>query len=188
MDQRGRVALAIDGGDVDRVAGQAAVGGDAVPRQGAGRVHQGAPLVGIGLGDQPLHRHVGEARVGEMAVAVVIGELLGLHHQMHVVGAEERLAVQVERLEQVQHLEHGEALGRRRRLVDRDVAIAALDRLAPARDLRLEIVAGEEAVVGVGAAHQLARHLAVVEAVPAVAGDRLERAREVGIGERGGRP
>ena len=141
MDQRRRVAFAVDGGDVDGVAGQAAVGRDAVPRQRARRIHQGAALVGIVLGDQPLHRHVGEARVGDMAVAVVIGELLGLHHQMHAVGPEERLAVQLERLEQVQHLEHGEALGRRRRLVDRDVAIAALDRLAPARGLRLEVVA-----------------------------------------------
>ena len=181
MDQRDRVAGLVDHGDVDRVAGQAAVGGNAVPRQGAVGIHQRAPFVGIGLGDQPFHRHVGEARVGEMAVAVVIGDLLGLHHEMHRVGPEERLFVQLEGLQQVQHLEHGEALGRRRRLVDRHVAIAALDRLAPARRLRLEVVQREEAVVGVGVAHQLARHLAVVEAVPAVAGDGLQRAREIRV-------
>ena len=144
-------------------------------------IHEAAALVGVGLRDQPLDRHVGEARVADVAVAVVIGELLGLHHEMDVVGAEERLAVQLERLEQVQHLEHREALGRRRRLVDRHVAIGADDRLAPARALRREIAGGEEAVVGRRPAHQLLRHLAVVEAVPAVARDSLERAREVGF-------
>jgi hypothetical protein len=102
---------------------------------------------------------------------------------MDVVGAEERLAAQVERLEQVQHLEHREALGRRRRLVDRDAAIAADDRLAPARLLCLEVRGGEEAVVGPRPAHQLLRHLALVEAVPAVARDRFQRARKVGIPE-----
>ena len=112
------------------------------------RVHQRAALVGVGFRDQPLGRHVAEARVADVAVAVVIGELLGLDHEMDVVGAEERLAAQVERLEQVQHLEHREALGRRRRLVDRHAAIGADDRLAPARLLRLEVAGGEEAVVG----------------------------------------
>ena len=137
VDQRHGVAVCIDGGDVDRVAGQTAVGRDAVPRDGPHRVHQPAPLVGVFLGDQAFHRYIGEARVGQMAVAVVIGELLGLHHEMHVVGTQERLLVHLQRLEQVQHLQHGEALRRRGRFVDGDTAIAALERFAPARDLRL---------------------------------------------------
>jgi len=91
--------------------------------------------------------------------------------------------VQLERLEQVQHLQHREALGRRRRLVDRDVAIGALDRLGPARGLRLEVGLGEEAVVGLAPAHQLLADVAPVEAMPAVTGDRFERASEVGVPE-----
>ena len=69
--------------------------------------------------------------------------------------------MELERLEQVQHLQHRKALGRRRCLVDRDVAIGALDRLAPARGLRREVGWGEEAVVGLAPAHHLAADVAL---------------------------
>ena len=80
-------------------------------------------------------------------IAVVIGDLLGLHQQVHVIGSEEILAVQFMRLDQVEHLEHGKALRRRRRVEDRDVAIAADERLAPDRLLPVEIGEPEQAAV-----------------------------------------
>src|SRR5262249_19228453 len=67
------------------------------------------------------------------------------------------------------------------RLVDRDTTIGGFDRFAPAGRLGHEVVGCEKASDAVGVAHQLARHLAVIEAVPAIAGDRLQRPRKVGI-------
>ena len=91
MDQRDRIAVLVDHGDVDRVAGETPVGRDLVPGQGARRVHQNAAFVGILLGDQPRHRHVGETRVGKMAVAypeqlrdiLRRGHTLGTHSWSH---------------------------------------------------------------------------------------------------------
>ena len=39
-------------------------------------------------------RHIGKRGIGEHLIAVVIGDLLGLHQQMDVVGPEEILVVQ----------------------------------------------------------------------------------------------
>src|SRR5262249_47519629 len=85
--------------------------------------------------------------------------------------------------EEVQHLEGGEALGRRRRLVNGDAAIGRGHRLAPARALLAEILLGEEAAVGARVARHLARRLALVEAGAAESADALERAREVRVAQ-----
>jgi hypothetical protein len=134
--------------------------GHLVPRQRSARVHQRTTRVGMGLRDQPLDRHVDEARVGEVAVAIVIRELLGLDHEVHRVGGEEGLLVQLERLQQVEHFENREALRRRRRLDQRDAAVAADERLAPARVLRLQVGGGEEAAFSGGEARQRGADLA----------------------------
>src|SRR5439155_5585417 len=101
---------------------------------------------------------LGAARMREPALAVVLRDLLRLHQEMDMIGAEER--PELERLDEIEHLEHREALRRRGRLVDRDAAIGAADRLAPVGALRGEVVFGKEAAeLG-----ELCRHLAVVEA------------------------
>ena len=89
----------------------------------------------------------GERRIGEQAVAIVIGQLLGLDQQVQEVGAQELAPVQLERLEDVEHLQHGEALRRRRRVVDLDVPVAALQGRAPVRLLGLEVGGVEEAAL-----------------------------------------
>jgi hypothetical protein len=95
----------------------------------------------------------------------VVGDLLRLHKEVHVVRTEVR--TELEGLEQVQHLEHGEALRWRRRLEDRDAAVSAMDRLAPIRALRGEVALGEEAAEF----GKLTRHLAFIEPGAPMRGD-----------------
>ncbi|MBK7473536.1 MAG: hypothetical protein IPI73_25815 [Betaproteobacteria bacterium] len=140
------------------------------------------------LRDQHVHRDPGERRVGEPAVAVVIRDLLGLHHQVHVVGPEKLLLVEFQRLEQVEHLQDGETLRGRRRLPEREVAVRAADRLAPGRLLRGEVQRGEEAAPLLREAGELRADGALVEAGPPVAADRFEGAGQVGVDQLRPRP
>ena len=98
--------------DVDRVAHQAPRVGHPVPGQGARGIDEPPALRDVGVGQEPRHRHLHEARIGEHAVAVVEGDLLGLDEQVHVIGAEILERADVEPLEEAEHLEHGQALGR----------------------------------------------------------------------------
>jgi hypothetical protein len=108
-------------------------------------IDQASALVRMRFRQQFLHGHLGEARIAKPAVAVVVGDLLRLHQQVHVIGPEEVALAELERLKEVEHFEHGEALRRRRRLADRDAAIRAADRLAPVRLLGGQVRFGEEA-------------------------------------------
>ena len=56
------IAVAVDGGDIDRIAGQAAEGRHLVPSQCRPGVDQPAALARILLRYQPLDRHFGEMR------------------------------------------------------------------------------------------------------------------------------
>ena len=62
-------------------------------------VDQPAALGGVLLRYQPLDRHIGKRGIGEHLIAVVIGDLLGLHQEMDMVGPEKVLSVQFMRLE-----------------------------------------------------------------------------------------
>ena len=181
-DERRGVSIRIDSGDVDRIARELAPG-NLVPRQRARRVDELASLGRIGFRDEPRHRHLAVARVGKPAVAIVVGELLRLHEQVHVVGA--LVGAELEGLDEVQHLEHREALRRRRRLINGHPAVGAGDGLAPVGALRSEIRATEETAVLGREAGERAGDLAFVEASAALSGDRFERARERRIGELG---
>ena len=138
-----------------------------------------AALGRIRLGDELRDRHLGEARVGQPAVAVVVGDLLRLHEKMHVIGAVIR--AELERLDQVQHLQHRAALRRRRRLVEGDAVVRAAQRLVPARALGAQVSGGEKAAEPC----QLGRNLAFVETGATVGCDRLQRPRQRGIGQAG---
>ena len=100
-----------------------------------------------------------------------------------MVGPEKLPAHGVERLDEVEHLEHGEALRRRRRFVDLHAAIRRRHRLAPGGVLAGEVPLVEEPAGRPREARELACGLAAVEAVAAGAGDAVERAREIGIRE-----
>ena len=132
---------------------------------------------------QPLDRHIGKRGIGEHLIAVVIGDLLGLYQEMDMVGPEKVLAVQFMRLDEVEHFEHGKTLRRRRRVEDRDVAVVANKGLAPDRLLPAEIGEPEQAAVFLGEARHLGGNRPLVKARPSVIRDRLQRARQVGVGE-----
>ena len=183
LNQRRRIAVAIDGGDIDRIAGQAAERRHHVPFQCRPCVDQPAALGCVLLRYQPLDRHIGKRGIGQHLIAVVVGDLLGLHQEMDMVGPEEILAVQFVGLDEVEHFEHGKTLRRRRRVEDRDVAVAANKGLAPDRLLPVEIGKAEQAGVFLGEARHLGGHRPFVKAGPPVIRDRLERAGKVCVGE-----
>src|SRR6267378_8127658 len=114
------------------------------------------------------------ARVAEPAVAIVIGELLRLHQQVDVIRA--MVGAELERLDEVQHLEHGKALRRRRRLVNGYAAVSAGDRIAPIGALRGEVRAAEESAALSREARQRGGDLALIVAGTPLRGDRFERA------------
>src|SRR3954468_15260105 len=94
---------------------------------------------------------------------------------MYLIGTEER--PELERFDQVQHLEHRESLRRRRRLVDRHAAVGAVDRLGPAGVLRAEVALVKEAAQLL----QPLGYIAAIETVAPLASNRLQRARQPGI-------
>ena len=116
-------------------------------------------------------------------IAIVVCEHLRLHEQVHVIRPEIVEPAQLPGLDETEHLEHGQALGRRRRLVDRDAAIGRVERLPPLGALRGKVALVEEAAVDPGVARHLGRGLALVEAGAAAGADALEGPREVGIAE-----
>ena len=89
--------------------------------------------------------------------------------------------VQVETLEDVEHLEGDEALGVRRDLVDGDVLVGRRDRLDPVGVVRLQIVESHEATLALNEFRDGARDLSAIERVGAFGRDLSERAREVGL-------
>src|SRR5262245_43568620 len=102
---------------------------------------------------------------------------------MHVVGPEERPLRDLVRLEEIEHLEHGESLCRRQRLVDRDTSIAARDRLTPPSVLRAKVGFGEEPTVLARERREVADDLAPIEPRAAAGRDRLDAARKSAMRE-----
>ncbi len=119
-----------------------------------------------------------------MPVTVVVGNLLGLHHQVRMVGTEGLTLVQFQRLEQVEHFEHGEALRGRRCFVNGHVAVLPADGLAPARGLGAQVVGGEEATARLGKRSESPAHIAVIEPGPAMRAELCNRACEVGVAQQ----
>jgi hypothetical protein len=183
LNQRRRIATAIDGGDIDGIAGQAAEGRHHVPLQRRSAVDQPAPLGRIFLRYQPSDRHIGKQGIGEHLVAVVIGDLLGLHQEMDMVGPEEILTVQFVGLDEVEHFEHGKALRRRRRIEDRDVAVTTDKGLTPNGLLPAEIGKAKQAACRFREARHLGGDRPLIKAGPAVIRDRLQRPRKTCVGK-----
>ena len=69
----------------------------------------------------------------------MIGQLFGLHHQMDHIRPLEFARVQLVGLEQIEHFEHRESLGRGRGLIEHQIAVLALEWLTPAGGLRSKI-------------------------------------------------
>src|SRR5262245_6179398 len=86
-------------------------------------------------------------------------------------------------LDQVQHLDHGEALSRRRGLEDLDVAVPAGKRFAPGRALGREVGRVEEPAAGARERGERAGGIAAVEALAAAVRDALEHECETEVYE-----
>ena len=167
------------------VSPTAASGSASAQVAGARHVDRGGAFVGVGVRQQPIERHVAEARIGAVALAIQEGALLRLDQHMDALHRIER--GKVEALGDLQHLQHGEAGGVRRRLGDAEAAIG---------DAR----SGPAAAAGTppGRVRRPARRPRACrrrDASPAgrdrsvsapSCGDLLQRAREVGLADQRG--
>ena len=111
----------------------------------------------------------------------MVGNLLRLHQEVHVVRAQVFHFRKFKGLDQVQHLQHRDPLGGRRRLVQSDAAIVGRDRVAPLRALRAKVRFGEESAVCARIARELLRDLAFVIGVAPAGADGFNRTREIRI-------
>ena len=121
--------------------------------------------------------------IADPAVTVGVGQLHHLDEQVQVLDGMELVALRREALEQVEDEQRGQALRRRRRLVDRVAAIRRGDRLAPLAGVSGEIVGGQEPVLLEPARDRLTDATGV-EDVGAGGGEVAQRAGEVGLAEQ----
>ena len=160
----------------------------ASPWTGAGaarvRIDQGAARGCIVLRDEPLDGDGREGRIGIELRAILERELLRLEEQMQVLGAAPLERAEIEPLEDVQHLQDGDALAVRRQLEHAPAAIRRRNRLDPLGAVRAKVLAAEIAAVAADALLDGGRDGAVVKPGAAFVRDQLVRAREPQIRER----
>ena len=109
VDERDRRAVLVDHGQIDRV-GVTRTDRRRDVRDGPAHVDAAGELVGQRVGQHVLDRHVGEARVGDMAVAQFEGEPRRLGLQVMALDAVRRMGRKVEALQDVEHDQRGDAL------------------------------------------------------------------------------
>ena len=100
-----------------------------------------------------------------------------------MIGSEQIPAGRFMRLYQIEHLEDGKALGRRRRVVDRHIPIAADKRRAPDGSLQVKIGEPKQPSRILREARHFGGDGAFVKAGPAKVRDRLQRIRQIWICE-----
>ena len=164
MGQRDRVTGVVDGADLRRVG--------AVCDHGA-RLRR-VLLVGEGAG-----RDVDETRVGD--VQLPVGHRPGhrLHQEPRRLSARPAVLADLEALEEVQHLQQGQAPCRRAGRRQLKAAIGAPDGLGDVDPVRLEVFFRDEPAVGGEISHDRLGDLTSIEHVGAVARQLLEGAGEV---------
>ena len=171
------VAVRVGGDDGDGVALDRRAG----LRRGRARPDAPAPA-GQALGiEAALDGHGHDRGIGQVAIAVLEGELGGLDDEMHVLVL--RDGREIEALEQGQDGERGEALGGRRKAGRLAPAVRHAQGLDPVGAMRGEILDGQRAAGLSGGAGDAPRQIAPVELLGAVRGDALEGLREIGLDE-----
>ena len=100
-----------------------------------------------------------------------------------MIGSEQIPAGRFMRLYQIEHLDDGKALGRRRRVVDRHIPIAADKRRAPDGSLQVKIGEPKQPSRLLREARHFGGDGAFVKAGPAKVRDRLQRIRQIWICE-----
>ena len=144
---------------------------------GVGHVDAPGPLLGIGLGEEPLQGHGDEGRVSGVGEPIGEGELRGLHHGVDGIGAVVAHTGQVEALDEVQDLEDEVGLG------GGCVGVAGV---APVGDrgrvlvhlggVGGQVLGGEEPARRLGGLHQLLAQLPPIEHPDPLLGDAPQRA------------
>ena len=150
---------------------------------GAGLVHvdQLAALVGIRHRDQFGRRQLDEIGIGVEAGPVGVGQLLGLDEQVPVIGGLRPHLLEIVRGEDIEHLQDGDALARRRQLPDLVAAIVRADRLDPGRGVIGEILERKQPADLVRIGDDLLGDHALVENLRAFPRDRLVDPAQVRI-------
>ena len=133
---------------------------------------------GVLLGDEPVEGRVDEAGVAGVEHAVGEGELLGLQREVDGVRRAPAARGEVEALQDVEHLEHDQALGDGPRLVHRDPAVGRRERLVDLRLVRREVGRLVETAVLPGRTHDLGADRPLVERARALLGQDPQRPRQ----------
>ncbi len=192
VDQRQRVAVPVDHAEIDRVLVDVLRVGELRPDHrllGAAHVDGAVRARPPGLGEQVLHRHPVQDRIGEERVAVVVGLLAGLGEEVDPV--ELGQAGDVVMRQHVEHHQHREALSARRAFVDVVAAVARRHRRDDLGRGGGEVVEGVQPAKVPQTGHDVLRDRPLVEAARAVLRDALERGGELRMAHDGadaGRP
>ena len=147
------------------------------------QVDQLGPLCGILLRDQLRDRQLAERRIGVELGPIGKGQLLGLDEQVKPLGTAGAHPADIVRLDQVEHLQGGDALAVGRQFPDVVAAVVGRDRLDPFGRVIGQVLERHVAAVRLGIVDDLPGDLAAVERRRAVLGDRAIARRQVGIAE-----
>ena len=181
LDQADGVAVLVDHRHVDRVRRLRVAGRG--PVVGMGGVDQLAPARGVRLRDQLGDGDPGEIGVGVVFGPVLVGELLGLDHQVERLGRLRPHRLEVVRLQEVEDLQDRDPLAVGRQFPDVVAPIIRRDGLDPGAGVVLEVLAVKQAADRLRVVDDRVGHLALVEGVAAVADDRPERPGQPGVAE-----
>ena len=172
LDQAHAVKVTVDDRHVNRV-GLRRVARHRV-QVGLLAVRSRPPARGIWLGDQRRDRQRAKCRIGVIFGPVFIGELLGLDHQMKRLGRLRAQAFEVIRLEQVEHLQGGDALTIGRQLPDVVAAIIGRNGFDKRARMLGEIRLREKPADRARVPNDRVGERPLVKGVPAAARDRFE--------------
>src|SRR5918993_1680546 len=175
--ERAAVAVGIHGAEVGRVPAGRRLRG---PLRGAFRRDALAQARGVVLRDQAFRsglRGVPERGVTYLVVQVLEGQLLRLDLEVDALRASASEGREIEALQDVQHLEGGDALAGRRDLVDRNALVFGRYRLDERRLVGGEVLFGQEPTGLPGRARDAGSDLTPVEGVGTVYRDGREGGR-----------
>ena len=170
IDERHRHAVAVDHGEIDRVAA-----GRRRARQLGALVHVDLARQSLGesLVEQVRHLHAHMRGIGDMRVAHAIGHARRFQHDMETLGAERLERGHVEILQDIEQHQRGEALPVRRQFENVEAAIIGRDRRDDFAAVAGEILLGQERAARANRLHHVLRDLAFIEGARAFLRDRL---------------
>src|SRR5215211_2193081 len=121
--------------------------------------------------------------ISDLRVEILEGELLGLDLEVDAVRAYRVQSTHIEPFEDVEHLEGGDALSRRRYLVDLDAPVVGRDGIHPGGLVLGEVLLREVPARFLRSARDAPGYLPVVEGVGPALGDGGEGGRQVRLQE-----